>query len=668
MPHHARFLLLVIGLCMYGAAWGQENPARLDSILPLLDRTKKDTLQLTMLIWSAESWATSNRALPFLGRLDTLSSELLRHPEAAVRKRARHARGAFHFFTGYHAKFARNIPLALSSFKAAIVDFSADGHQHAVGQCHDALGILFRVAGLPREAERAFQQELRIAHSIKHDKLRIQALVHLAACAAERGDAGSASAYLDQCHGGGPADSSAVLTERAHLLIIEKRPAEAIDMLLRALRVASRSSNPWDQLPVLAPLARTLYQQGRYAEGLRYAQQCATVANAMGDETARCGCVVLMGKGERALGDYTNAEKHLKEGLHLAEENGDVGVAREMGDEGSMLHAAEQLKELYKDQGNTIEALAMTDLWSLVKDSVEHMNGREELAGMELRERLLVDSMAFDNKLMRASAEHDRSMARERTRRNLLLALGAVLLTIAVAIWSRMRLVRRTNAAILAAQEKLVSSEKQREAEQVRTSIARDVHDQLGSDLTKLVMLSGEVLALAKEDPSAIIRSAEDIERVAGEANRSLGDIVWAIDPYHDSLAGLTDRVRTHCERMLKSSKIEHRIDCVHLGPDRSLDPATKRDIYLMLREALNNAIKYAKARHIHVRFHTSATHVEFEVKDDGVGMSNTDTTGHGLKNMRHRARRVGGALHLESAPGQGMRITFTAQLPAEHA
>ncbi len=666
MPCYARPLLLVMGLCLRGVVPGQENPARLDSILPLLDRAKKDTLQLTMLIWSAESWATSNKAIPYLGRLDTLSSELLLHPSAAVRKRARHARGAFHFFTGYHAKFERNIPLALSSFKAAIVDFSADGHQHAVGQCHDALGILFRVAGLPREAERAFQEELQIARSIRHNKLGTQALVHLAACAVDRGDFASSNTYLDLCRGGDQEDSSAVLTERAHLLLMEKQPAQAIEVLLRSLKVASRSDNPWDQLPVLAPLARTLYTEGRYAEGLRYAQQCASIANDMGDETARCGCVVLMGKGERALDDYVNAEMHLKEGLRLARENGDVGVAREMGDEGSMLHAAEQLKELYREQGNTSEALAMTDLWSLLKDSVEHMNGREELAGMELRERLLVDSIAFDNKLMRASAQHERSMARERTRRNLLLALGAVLLTIAIAIWSRMRLVRRTNAAILAAQEKLISSEKHRAAEQVRTGIARDVHDQLGSDLTKLVMLGGEVKALASGGSASIVGTADDIERIAGEANRSLSDIVWAVDPQQDSMVGLMDRSRLYCERMLHKSGIAHSIECAVEGRDRPIDPATKRDLYLALREALNNALKYAHAQHIEVRFTSREGRVRLHVRDDGRGFNTIQAlrNGNGLRNLKVRADRLGADLVIASEPGGGTLIRLDTELP----
>ena len=176
-------------------------------------------------------------------------------------------------------------------------------------------------------------------------------------------------------------------------------------------------------------------------------------------------------------------------------------------------------------------------------------------------------------------------------------------------------------------------------------------------------MLSGEV-SLATEDPAALA-VADDIERVAGEANSSLGDIVWAIDPLQDSMAGLTERVRDHCERMLKWSHIHYTIDCAHSGPDRSLDPTMKRDIHLLMCEAVNNSIKYARATHINVMFHSDARHVEMTVQDNGTGfdMTKADRKGHGLENMRQRAARVGG--HLTILSDRGTMVTLSVCLPA---
>lgn len=252
----------------------------------------------------------------------------------------------------------------------------------------------------------------------------------------------------------------------------------------------------------------------------------------------------------------------------------------------------------------------------------------------------------------------------------LALAVSGLLIHLIWRLRSTTRLVRAKHEALMRAQQRLVESERQREAEKVRTRIAHDVHDQLGSGLTKLVMLSNELKALATDDPDALGVTADDIERVAREANRYLGDIVWAIDPHHDSLMGLTERVRVHCERMLQWSRTDHTIDCAHTGPDRSLDPATKRDIYLIRREALNNAIKYAKARHIVVLFMTDASSVRMEVRDDGVGMTATDRMkgGRGLLNMRQRAESVKAVFDIRSVEDEGTTVSLRFDPSASHA
>lgn len=407
-------------------------------------------------------------------------------------------------------------------------------------------------------------------------------------------------------------------------------------------------------------------------------------------------------KTYRILGRFDQARAHIEEGLVIAQHPGlridqawlHVEHARILAHGGpadrstalSDLEAVITLAfregwlEVYRDalfaqhevfqaDGNTQEALRSLERYILAKDSLLDLERIKDLNALSKR----FESERKDTQL-HALAQENLTQSDEiaaHRRRNLLLAASlAVVALIGALLFLLLRNARRSrrmlaekNKAILETQSKLVESERAREASEVRTRIARDVHDQLGSDLTKLVLLSTEAKELAVSEVNAIPALANDIERIAGEANRSLGDIVWSIDPHHDSLAGLTERVRAHCERMLRWSRVEHTIDCVHEGPDRSLDPATKRDIYLMLREALNNAIKYAKAKHIQVRFHTTASRVEFAVKDDGVGIAPGVGTGQGLNNLRHRAARLGGKLTTGSEPGSGTVITFEAAL-----
>lgn len=331
------------------------------------------------------------------------------------------------------------------------------------------------------------------------------------------------------------------------------------------------------------------------------------------------------------------------------------------------------LSQVNERSGNGSEAIANLKAYIAIKDSIMDLEKMRAITSLNIRfgsEKKDLEITAL-NRLKAAQANELRQEKRIKW-----LSIGAMLLALlsAATLVFLLRNSKRSsallsakNTAIVEAQDRLVVSERQREAAEVRTRIARDVHDQLGSDLTKLVMLSGEVRALAEEDPSGLVRSAVDIERVAHEANRSLGDIVWSIDPHHDSLAGLTERVRAHCERMLKWSSTEHTLTCTHTGPDRSLDPATKRDLYLILREALNNAIKHSQAEHVDVTFHTNATSVTMSVVDDGSGFDvvRGRTAGNGLMNMHVRAERIGGSLVVESFPGQGTRITLKASIAA---
>lgn len=488
--------------------------------------------------------------------------------------------------------------------------------------------------------------------------------------------------------------------------------ASAMEHFRRALSLAGGPHQPWDRFQVLLNLARSCLKTGRYDTALVVLHDAERLFTAGASSTftiyensLRANLLLHLGTAYREKGDPKRSLAYLEQALAVADDPGlrleatriHVEHARTLAlgsasDRKAAIMEADSvialagrehwleavrdarlaLAEAHDKDGNAAAALRNLRLHILAKDSLIDLERIKNINA--LNKRFASERKDAELKtLASTNAQQGEEIMAHRQRNMLLIALVAVTALVGALLFVLLRNARRSkallaekNAAILVAQAKLVESERAREASEVRTRIARDVHDQLGSDLTKLVLLSTEVKEVASMEGSGISAIADNIERIAGEANRSLGDIVWAIDPHHDSLAGLTERVRLHCERMLKWSKVEHTIDCAHEGPDRNLDPATKRDIYLMLREALNNAIKYAKAKHIHVRFHSSATYVAFEVKDDGVGMGGDTTPGHGLSNMRARAARVGGSLSITGSGGNGTSLVFRLSLSTD--
>ena len=423
--------------------------------------------------------------------------------------------------------------------------------------------------------------------------------------------------------------------------------AQAMRVLRRSEAVRMRIDDRHGLVNVRNRIAGLLVEQGRYSDALEFYNSAEAMARTedlpwgLGNALVGISHVLLLtAHPEKALRAALAADS----AALIAEE---LNLRRD---------AAEVKYAALKDLGRWQEALSVHERIVQLSDSIMREENQREVLRNGYR-------YAYEKQAERDSLDHALAMFRaessHRQQRSTLGWLLALLSLVAISIALRVRYVSRAKRALEDAQVRLVESERAREASEVRTRIARDVHDQLGSDLTKLVLLSTEAKEVAQTNTTGMQDIANDIERIAGEANRSLGDIVWSIDPHHDSLAGLTERVRAHCERMLKWSKVEHTIDCVHEGPDRSLDPATKRDIYLMLREALNNAIKYAQAKRISVRFRTSSVRVEFEVKDDGVGMDPANSNGHGLENLRQRAERIGGTISVNSLPGMGACVEF---------
>ena len=524
--------------------------------------------------------------------------------------------GTVHMARGDHAR-------AIDLYARSLKMHEAMKNHRGMATGRANLGVVHVNQGDFRNALIHFQEALRIAEAIDDRHLMGKDLEEVGACLEELGDTAAAMARYQ-----------------------------------RSLTIREALKDDHGSINVRNRIAQLLMFRGLRQQALSLFDR--TVGLAIEQELPRGLAIALVGKGDAllAMGRRSEALVAAQEATKAASDAEDLSAQRD---------AAELECRAFRALGRWKEALEAQTLFISYNDSlVSEENQRAVLRNeyeYAYEKQAIADSLAHVAAVQQEAIKSEQHLAQERSRRNIALALGALFAVALFAFWQRARLLKRTNATILDAQAKLMESERGREAAEVRTRIARDVHDQLGSDLTKLALLSSEARMLAGEDPQALSTLAEDMERVAAEANRSLGDIVWAIDPHHDSLAGLTERVRAHCERMLIWSKVGHTIDCVHSGPDRSLDPATKRDIYLILREALNNAIKYSEANRIDVVLRSDESKLSMSVEDNGIGFDGSVDSGHGLDNMRQRAARIGASFSIRSKVGT--RVALDLVLPA---
>ena len=203
--------------------------------------------------------------------------------------------------------------------------------------------------------------------------------------------------------------------------------------------------------------------------------------------------------------------------------------------------------------------------------------------------------------------------------------------------------------------------------ERVRTSIATDLHDDIGASLSRTAILAEVVRRdVAASNPGA----AEMLERIARSAREvvdGMSDVVWSLDPERDELAELVARVRAFASEVLPPRGVAFSL----VAPTDAAILATKlpagprRQVYLVMKEALSNVARHAGARSASISLGLEEGSIEAIVSDDGCGFvpdagdAAPTLGGNGLRNMKGRATRFRGTLDVDSAPGRGATITL---------
>jgi two-component sensor histidine kinase len=195
----------------------------------------------------------------------------------------------------------------------------------------------------------------------------------------------------------------------------------------------------------------------------------------------------------------------------------------------------------------------------------------------------------------------------------------------------------------------------------MRTRIATDLHDDIGANLTRIAVLSEVV---RRKGPAGADDHLASIATVARESVTAMSDIVWAISPGRDGLSDLTSRMREHAEEVFAAGDTGLTFTAPQLDRPVRLSVDTRRDLYLIFKEAVNNAARHARGSRVHVRLESDDKGLILSVVDDGVGMdAASEDQGNGLASMRNRAKRLGARFDVHSRPGKGT----TVQLEVPH-
>lgn len=186
--------------------------------------------------------------------------------------------------------------------------------------------------------------------------------------------------------------------------------------------------------------------------------------------------------------------------------------------------------------------------------------------------------------------------------------------------------------------------------ERIRIRIASDLHDDVGASLTEIALRADFVQAM--QTPDQMKDSVKQIGAMSRQIVTTMDDIVWSIDARNDTLGDLLDRMQDYAINVLSHRGIEPQFTFEGLDTGKSLPLDVRQNLYLILKESVNNAAKHSKGANLYIRFVKDTRGFELSIRDDGTGLPDAGRVGsHGLRNMSMRAERIGATLTFESTP-----------------
>ena len=199
--------------------------------------------------------------------------------------------------------------------------------------------------------------------------------------------------------------------------------------------------------------------------------------------------------------------------------------------------------------------------------------------------------------------------------------------------------------------------EKERTLRDERSRIAADMHDDVGAGLSRIRYITAslkEGKELSNEDMDKILSLSDD-------SVEKMNEIIWSLNQGNQQLDDLIYNIRSQCAEMVSNAGLVFIFELPENIPQQTLDWKESRNIYLLVKEAVNNAVKHAAAEKITIECIINDQLV-FSIADDGIGFDAAlaGKNGNGLMNYKKRIEKLSGTYQLITAPGRGTKTIFT--------
>lgn len=410
-----------------------------------------------------------------------------------------------------------------------------------------------------------------------------------------------------------------------------KKPKEAISSFLRGLKSAEEADYKLLQTDFLTNLGRLYFAQNDFAKAEAYLKKSEKYSKEL--EATESLKIVYHNLGDLYSKQDKNAlaEKYYLESLALAKQIKDIY---------SLYSINENISVFYADTKNYQKAYEYKLAAEIAKDSTFKLeiakNTEELLAKYQSKQK--EQEIAFLNEKNAKTSLQNRSII-----------VGGILLLLLAGAFT----------ILLFNRNKL---KRLQEAEKLRNRIAADLHDEIGSTLSSILLISGMAKnQTATATPDKSNKMFTKIHSDSQHVMESVDEIIWSVNPVHDSLQGILLRLREYALPLAESKNIafEFKVDdgIEHLA----LPMEIRRNLYLIIKEAVNNLIKYSEANQASVHITKDKKDISITVHDNGKGFDTlANNSRNGLKNMKLRASEIGAKMDILSSPQSGTSIKLS--------
>ena len=304
--------------------------------------------------------------------------------------------------------------------------------------------------------------------------------------------------------------------------------------------------------------------------------------------------------------------------------------------------AAEELANLYKATGDWQKGYQWLEKKGVLMDSLQLAEQDEKVE--KLQAKYEADKKEKEITLLKKDQQLTLAIVgRQKVIRNAAIAFVLLAILIAILVINRYRVIHKAKRLI--------------ELEKMRNTIARDLHDDMGSALSSIHIISKVALTTAQGN-GKVNEQLKKIHDHSGLILENMNDIVWTINPVNDTLEKIIYRMKEFAADIFDPLNIDHSFDEAGDFSNIKLGLQTRRDLYLVFKEAVNNAAKYSQCSKVTIDIASTDHRIDVRVKDNGIGFcTDKARSGNGLRNMEQRARQMQAELTIASQPGKGTEV-----------